>query len=51
MEGIVQRLGAMKPETAARLDRALAGTRVDGASGTQAALLAKRDQLLALAEA
>lgn len=51
MQGIVQRLGAMKPETAARLERALAGTRLDGAAGNQAALLAKRDQLLALAEA
>jgi beta-N-acetylhexosaminidase len=49
MVGIVQRCGAMKPQTAARLERALAGTRIDGAAGRQAELLAKRDALLALA--
>lgn len=48
MVGIASRLPAMGPETAARLDRALAVTRVDGASGRQAELLAKRDALLAL---
>lgn len=48
MVGIAARLSAMGPETAARLDRALAVTRVDGASGRQAELLAKRDALLAL---
>ena len=50
MVGIAQRCGAMTGETVARLDRALAGTRVDGARGYQAELLAKRDDLLALAE-
>ena len=50
MVGIAHRCGAMTGETAARLDRALAGTRVDGARGHQAELLAKRDDLLALAE-
>ena len=48
MVGIAGRLPAMSAETAARLDWALAGTRVGGASGDQAALLAKRDALLAL---
>lgn len=50
MTGIAERCGTMTAETAARLDRALAGTRVDGARGVQAELLAKRDDLLALAE-
>lgn len=50
MAGIVERCGTMKPETAARLERALAATRLDGARGAQAELLAKRDALLALAE-
>lgn len=50
MAGIVARCGAMKPQTAARLDRALADTRIDGAHGRQADLLAKRDSLLALVE-
>jgi hypothetical protein len=38
----------MADKTAARLARALADTRLDGASGNQAALIAKRDALLAL---
>ena len=40
-----------KPDlkTASRLVRALADTRLDGATGDQAALIAKRDALLALA--
>ena len=38
----------MPAKTATRLTRALAGTRLDGASGDRAALLAKRDALLAL---
>ncbi|MFC0588448.1 beta-N-acetylhexosaminidase [Novosphingobium aquiterrae] len=50
MIGIVERCGVMSAETAARLERALAGTRVDGAAGRQPELLAKRDALLALAE-
>ncbi|MFM5884142.1 MAG: beta-N-acetylhexosaminidase [Novosphingobium sp.] len=50
MVGIVERCGTMTTTTAARLERALAGTRVDGASGRQPELLAKRDALLALAE-
>ena len=48
MIGIAQRLPVMGPETAVRLERALAVTRVDGASGRQAELLARRDALLAL---
>lgn len=48
MVGIAQRLPTMADATAARLERALAGTRLDGASGDQAALFAKRDTLLAL---
>jgi beta-N-acetylhexosaminidase len=48
MVGIAQRCGTMKPETAVRLDRALAATRLDDARGAQAELLAKRDDLLAL---
>ncbi len=51
MVGIANRCGTMKPETKARLDRALATTRLDGARGAQAELLAKRDALLALVEA
>lgn len=50
MTGIVQRCGAMTPEVAERLDRALADTRVDGARGVQGELLAKRDALLGLME-
>ncbi len=48
MTGIAQRLPAMNEKTAARLERALSGTRLDGAGGDQAALFAKRDALLAL---
>lgn len=48
MIGIAQALPGMSSATAARLDRALAVTRLGGASGEQAALLAKRDALLAL---
>jgi beta-N-acetylhexosaminidase len=48
MIGIASRLPAMADKTAARLARALADTRLDGASGNQAALIAKRDALLAL---
>jgi beta-N-acetylhexosaminidase len=51
MVGIVERCGTMSEATMARLDRALAATRLDGARGAQAELLAKRDALLALAEA
>lgn len=51
MTGIVERTGTIRPEAAARLERALATTRLDGASGNQAALIAKRDELLALVEA
>jgi len=49
MEGICAVLPAMSDTTAARLDRALAGTRVAESLAPQAAeLLAKRDALLAL---
>lgn len=48
MTGIASRLPVMGPATAARLERALAITRVDGAAGQQAELLAKRDALLGL---
>ena len=48
MIGIAGRLPAMSGKTSQRLDRALAVTRLDGASGDQAALLATRDALLAL---
>lgn len=51
MVGIADLLPAMNDETAARLERALADTRVDGASGRQTELLAKRDTLLELAAA
>lgn len=50
MTGICQVLPSMSDATAARLDRALAGTRITAETGSQAAqLLAKRDALLALA--
>jgi len=50
MQGICNVLPAMSDVTAARLDRALAGTRIAPAIAPQAAeLLAKRDSLLALA--
>ena len=48
MAGIAHRLPVMPKQTADRLERALTGTRLDGASGNQAALLATRDALLAL---
>lgn len=51
MIGIAERLPTMSVETAARLDRALAATRLDGAAGKQAELIAKRDALLGLVEA
>jgi beta-N-acetylhexosaminidase len=51
MKGIVERLPPVGPTTTARLERALAGTRLDGAAGNQAELLAKRDALLELAAA
>jgi len=51
MAGICERLPAMGVQTAARLARTLAFTRLDGASGDQAELIAKRDALLALAGA
>ena len=54
MVGIAQVLPTMTAETAARLDRALAGTvnfSAPVAIAAQAALLEKRDRLLALAEA
>jgi beta-N-acetylhexosaminidase len=50
MEGICEVLAPMSQATAARLDRALAGTRIAPAIAPQVAdLLAKRDALLALA--
>ena len=52
MQGICEVLPAMPAETAARLDRALAPTRIAPAiPQEQGALLAKRDALLALAGA
>ena len=48
MTGICQRLPVMNEKTAARLARMLSFTRLDGAEGDQAALIAKRDALLAL---
>jgi beta-N-acetylhexosaminidase len=48
MVGIVERCGTMSEVTAARLERALAATRLDGQRGARAELLAKRDALLAL---
>ncbi|MBA4052378.1 MAG: beta-N-acetylhexosaminidase [Erythrobacter sp.] len=49
MQGICEALPAMSDTTAARIDRALAGTRVAESLAPQAAeLLAKRDALLAL---
>ena len=51
MEGICNVLPAISDAAAARLDRALAGTRIAPAiAPEQAELLAKRDALLALAE-
>jgi beta-N-acetylhexosaminidase len=54
MVGIAEALPAMSAETAARLERALAGTAdfsQEAAIDAQLALIAKRDTLLALAEA
>lgn len=48
MIGIAHCLPPISAAALARLDRALACTRLDGASGDQAELLAKRDALLAL---
>jgi beta-N-acetylhexosaminidase len=48
MTGICEALPALGTKGAARLERVLASIRLDGASGDQAALLAKRDALLAL---
>jgi beta-N-acetylhexosaminidase len=50
MTGIVERLPAMSDQTAARLDRALAGAGGEP-QGDKAELLARRDELLALAGA
>ena len=49
MIGIATALPRMGAETTARLDRALAQMRLDGASGRQLALAEKRDALLTLA--
>lgn len=52
MQGICERLPSMSPETSQRLDRALEGTRVADRIADEAGdLLAKRDELLALAQA
>jgi beta-N-acetylhexosaminidase len=48
MTGICDLLPALTAKGAERLERALAVTRLDGASGDHAALIAKRDALLAL---
>ncbi len=48
MVGICASVPAMSEQTAARLERALSFTRLDGARGDQAALIAKRDALLGL---
>ena len=48
MIGIARRLPAMGADTTARLERALETTRLDGAAGNQAELIAKRDALLGL---
>ncbi len=48
MTGICNVLPALSAKGAERLDRALAVTRLDGASGDHAELIAKRDALLAL---
>lgn len=48
MAGICESVPAMTDKTAERLARALSFTRLDQASGDQAALIAKRDALLAL---
>lgn len=51
MIGIAERLPAMSDETALRLQRALTAVGDDGTAGDQAELIAKRDALLAIAEA
>ncbi|HSG34081.1 MAG TPA: beta-N-acetylhexosaminidase [Sphingomonadaceae bacterium] len=51
MVAIAERLPAMSDETALRLQRALMSAGDDGTAGDQAELVAKRDALLALAEA
>ncbi|MDZ4306420.1 beta-N-acetylhexosaminidase [Allopontixanthobacter sp.] len=51
MEGIAGRLAAMSGVTAARLERALGGTRIDGPWSDKAELLARRDALFAAAGA
>ena len=51
MVGIAARLPAMSEATALRLERALAAVGEPGAPGDQAELIAKRDALLATAEA
>lgn len=51
MTGICERIPALGAKGHERLEKALAVTRLDGASGDHAALLAKRDALLALAGA
>ncbi len=51
MTGICERLPALSGKGLERLARALAVTRLDGADGDQAELIAKRDALLALGEA
>jgi beta-N-acetylhexosaminidase len=48
MTGICEVLPALSAKGAERLERCLAVTRLDGASGDHAALIAKRDALLAL---
>lgn len=50
MVGIANRVPAMSAQTAARLERAQAGMRLDGAAGRQAELFARRDALLGLVE-
>lgn len=49
MAGIVERLPAMSDRTGQRLDRALAGTRIDAPHGDKGQLLARRDALMAAA--
>lgn len=51
MTGICELLPALSAKGAERLERALAVTRLDSASGDHAALIAKRDALLALVPA
>ncbi|MCR2834874.1 beta-N-acetylhexosaminidase [Parerythrobacter lacustris] len=50
MTAIVERLPGMSDRTAARLDAALADTRISAAASDKHELLAKRDSLLALVE-